>query len=332
MAVLGSNVATLADIAKRMDPDGKIPSIVELLSQTNEMLEDMLWKEGNLPTGERTTVRTGLPTVAWRLLNQGVQPSKSTTAQIDEACGMLEAWCEVDVALAALNGNTAAFRLSEGMAFIEAMNQEMQSTLIYGNSSTAPEEFNGLAVRYSSLSAANGQNIVSGSGSSTDNSSIWLISWGANTIHGIYPKGSKAGLDHADHGEQTIETSAGIGGTRLRAYQDQWTWKCGIALRDWRHVVRIANIDVSNLVAKSSAADLTELMIKAIHRLPNRMGKPVFYMNRTVFQMLDIQRRDDVLAGGGLSYADVDGKMVPMFRGIPVKIVDALTELEAQVV
>lgn len=331
MAVLGSNVATLADIAKRMDPDGKIPSIVELLSQTNEMLEDMLWKEGNLPTGERTTVRTGLPTVAWRLLNQGVQPSKSTTAQIDEACGMLEAWCEVDVALAALNGNTAAFRLSEGMAFIEAMNQEMQSTLIYGNSSTAPEEFNGLAVRYSSLSAANGQNIVSGSGGGSDNSSIYLISWGANTIHGIYPKGSKAGLDHADHGEQTIETSAGIGGTRMRAYQDQWTWKCGIALRDWRHVVRIANIDISNLVAKSSAADLTELMIRAIHRLPNRLGKPVFYMNRTVFQMLDIQRRDDVISGGGLTYADVDGKMVPMFRGIPVKIVDALLETEATV-
>lgn len=331
MAVLGSNVATLADIAKRMDPDGKIPSIVELLSQTNEMLDDMLWKEGNLPTGERTTVRTGLPTVAWRLLNQGVQPSKSTTAQIDEACGMLEAWCEVDVALVALNGNTAAFRLSEGMAFIEAMNQEMQSTLIYGNSSTAPEEFNGLAVRYSSLSAANGQNIISGSGGGSDNSSIYLISWGANTIHGIYPKGSKAGLDHQDHGEQTIETSSGIGGTRLRAYQDQWTWKCGIALRDWRHVVRIANIDISNLVAKSSAADLVELMIKAIHRLPNRLGKPVFYMNRTVFQMLDIQRRDDVIAGGGLTYADVDGKMVPMFRSIPVKIVDALTETEATV-
>lgn len=332
MAVLGSNVATLADIAKRMDPDGKVANIVELLAQTNEMLPDMLWKEGNLPTGERTTVRTGLPTVAWRLLNQGVQPSKSTTAQIDESCGMLEAWSEVDVELAKLNGNTAAFRLSEGLAFIEAMNQEMQSTLIYGNSSTAPEEFNGLAVRYSSLSAANGQNIVSGSGAGADNSSIYLISWGANSIHGIYPKGSQAGLEHFDHGEVTVETSAGIAGTRMRAFQDQWTWKCGVALRDWRHVVRIANIDISALVAKSSAADLIELMIKSIHRLPNRMGKPVFYMNRTVFQMLDIQRRDDVISGGGLVYSDVDGKVVPTFRGIPIRIVDALLETEAAVV
>lgn len=332
MATLGANVATLADIAKRLDPDGKIPTIVEMLSQTNEMLDDMLWKEGNLPTGERTTIRTGLPTVAWRLINQGVQPSKSTTAQVDEQCGMLEAWCEVDVELAKLNGNAASFRLSEGQAFIEAMNQEMQSTLIYGNSGLAAEEFNGLAVRYSSLSAANAQNIVSGSGSSSDNSSIWLISWGAQTIHGIYPKGSMAGLSHADHGEQTIETSAGIGGTRMRAFQDQWTWKCGVALRDWRHVVRIPNIDISNLVAKSSAADLIELMIKAVHRLPNmKMGKPVFYMNRTVFQMLDIQRRDDVISGGGLVYKDVDGVSVPTFRGIPIKIVDALLETEAQV-
>lgn len=332
MALLNANAATMADIAKRMDPDGKIAAVVELLSQTNEMLDDMLWVEGNLPTGHRTTIRTGLPTVAWRLLNQGVQPSKSTTAQVDEGCGILEAWSEVDVELAKLNGNTAAFRLSEGMAFIEAMNQEMQQTVIYGNSGLASEEFNGLAVRYSSLSATSGQNIISGSGAGSDNSSIWLVSWGAQTVHGIYPKGSQAGLSHSDHGEVTVETTAGVAGTRMRAFQDQWTWKCGVALRDWRHVVRMPNIDISNLVAKSSAADLIELMIKAIHRLPNRMGKPVFYMNRTCFQMLDIQRRDDIIAGGGLVYNEVDGKIVPSFRGIPIKIVDALTETEAAVV
>jgi len=77
---------------------------------------------------------------------------------------------------------------------------------------------------------------------------------------------------------------------------------------------------------------LIELMIKAIHRLPTMgMGKPVFYMNRTVFQMLDIQRRDDVITGGGLVYKDVDGIMVPTFRGIPIRKVDALLENEAAV-
>jgi hypothetical protein len=277
-------------------------------------------------------VRTGLPQVFWRLLNQGTQPSKSTTAQIDEGVGMLEAWSEVDRDLAMLNGNTAAFRLSEAQAFIEAMNQEMASTLFYGNSSTSPEEFNGLSVRYGSLSAANAKNIVLGGGAGSDNSSVWLVVWGGQTVFGVFPKGSKAGLVHEDLGEVTVETTAGIAGNRMRAFQDHWQWKCGLALKDWRYVVRIPNIDISNLVAKTSAADLTELMIRAIHRIQNlRMGRPVFYMNRTVFQMLDIQRRDDVQGGGGMTYQNVDGVITPTFRGIPIRICDALVETESLV-
>ena len=261
----------------------------------------MLWVEGNLPTGHRTSVRTGLPTVAWKLLNQGVQPSKSTTAQIDEACGIMEAWSEIDKDLAELNGNTAAFRLSEAQAFIEAMNQEMASTLFYGNSSISPEEFTGLSIRYSALTgAANSQNIIGGAGTGSDQTSIWLICWGANTIHGIFPKGSKAGLQHEDHGLQTIETAgASAGGYRLRAFQDQWSWKCGIAVRDWRYAVRIANIDTGALNTNSSPPDIINLMIKAVHRPPSlAMGKCAFYMNRTVMQYLDLQRRDDVVSGG----------------------------------
>jgi len=332
MATLGTNVLTLADWAKRLDPDGKVPMIVELLEQTNEVLMDMMWIEGNLPTGHRTTVRTGLPTVAWRLLNQGIQPSKSTTTQIDEAVGIMEAWSEVDKDLAELNGNTASFRLSEAQAFIEAMNQEMVQTLFYGNSSTAPEEFTGLSIRYSDTTATNGQNIISGGGSGSDNSSIWLVVWGANTFHGIFPKGSLAGLQHDDLGLDTVETTSGIAGARMRAYRDRFQWKVGIALRDWRYVVRIPNIDISNLVSKTSAADLIELMIRAIHRVPTLgPGKACFYMNRTVFQMLDIQRRDDAQAGGQLNYQVIDGVMVPFFRGIPIRRVDQLVETEATV-
>jgi len=60
MATLSSNALTLIDFAKRIDPDGKTPKIVELLAQTNEILDDMKFMEGNLPTGHRITVRTGL--------------------------------------------------------------------------------------------------------------------------------------------------------------------------------------------------------------------------------------------------------------------------------
>jgi hypothetical protein len=332
MALLNANVLTLADWAKRLDPDGKTSMIVELLSQTNEVLADQLWMEGNLPTGHRTSVRTSLPTSAWRLLNNGVQPSKSTTAQVDEGCAILEAWSEVDKDLAELNGNTAAFRLSEAQAFIESMNQEYCSTLFYGNAGSSPEEFTGLSARYSDPTATNGSNVIDAGASGSDNSSVWLICWGAQSIFGIFPKGSKAGLQHNDLGLVTVETTAAVAGTRMRAYQDMWQWKCGIALRDWRYVCRLGSIDISDLVGKSSAADLIDGMIKMIHRIPNiRMGKPVFYMNRSVLQMLDIQRRDDIVSGGGLTYQNDAGQLQPSFRGIPVRCVDALTETETKV-
>lgn len=329
MATLNANALTLADWAKRQGPDGKAAKIVEMLGQTNEILMDMAWLEGNLPTGHRTTVRATLPTVSWRLINNGVAPSKSTTAQVDEACAILEAWSEVDVELAKLNGNSSEFRLSEAQAFIEAMNQEMAATLFYGNSGTAPEEFNGFATRYSATSLNLGQNIIlgGGAGGQTDCSSVWLICWGPNTIHGIFPKGSQAGLDHKDMGEVTVETTAGISGSRMRAFQDQWVWHCGLAVRDWRYAVRIANIDIS-----ADNADYIDLMSKAVHRIPAMgMGKCAFYMNRTIRQRLDLLRRADLTSGGGITYETVDGRVVPNFRGIPIRVVDALHQAETAI-
>lgn len=330
MATLASNVATLADHAKRLDPDGKVPMIVELLRQRNTILDDMLWKEGNLPTGHRTTVRTGLPTVTARRLNEGVVPSKSTTAQIDEQCSMFEAISEVDADLVKLNGNDAGFRLSEASAFIEAMNQTMAQTLFYGNAGITPEYFTGFAPRYASLSGTNSQNILSAGGTNSDNTSIWLIAWGENTVSGIYPKGSKAGLIHEDLGEQMIQTGVGIGTGRMKAFIDRWQWKCGLAVRDWRYAVRIANIDVSNLVTESGAADLIKLMIKAIHRLPDlSSGRPVFYCNRTVREMLDIQALTK--AAYQLNIDNVEGKPVTKFRGIRIETCDQILETESVV-
>jgi len=331
-AVLSTNALTIADWAKRLDPTGKISDIVELLSQSNELLTDMQWIEGNLPTGHRTTMRTGLPAVAWRLINAGVVPSKSTTAQIDEQSGILEAWSEVDVALAKLNGNTAAFRLSEARAFIEAMNQEMAQTLFYGNSGIAPEEFTGLAPRYSSLSAGNATNILDAGGTdAADNTSIWLVAWSPETVSGIFPKGSQAGLEHDDYGEQTIHVTAGVAGSRMRALQERWVWNAGIQLADWRYVVRIANIDISNLLA-GTGADLIDLMETALEILPNGLGRPVFYMNRTAARVLRRQERGDVTTGGGLTFENVEGKRVMDFGGVPVRRVDALLSTEARVV
>ena len=286
MATLSTSNLTLADWAKRSDPDGRVPIVAELLSQSNEILDDCVFKEGNLPTGERVVIRTGLPGVYWRALNQGIPSTKSTTAQIDEACGILEARSEVDKDLAMLNGNTAQFRLSEDTAFLEAMNQTQAETLFYGNPGTDPKKFLGLAPRYSDLSADNSVNILNAGGSGSDNSSVYLVVWGDNTVYCPFPKGSKAGLTHEDLGEQTVYNSDG---TRLQAFATRYQWKNGLVVKDWRYVVRICNIDISDLLgvtgtqANTAATSLVKLMARALYRIPNMaMGRAAFYMNRTV--------------------------------------------------
>jgi hypothetical protein len=332
MATLSTGALTLIDWAKRLDPDGKTPKIAELLNQRNTILDDMQWLEGNLPTGDRTTIRTGLPTVYWRLLNQGVPPSKSTTAQVDEQAGMLEAWSEVDKDLAILNGNVNGFRLSEAKAFIEAMNQEVAQTLIYGNSGIAGEEFTGLSPRYSAISGAqNAENIVDAGGTGSDNTSIWLVAWGAETVHGIFPKGSKAGLIHEDFGEVTVEVTAGIAGNRMRALQERYQWKLGLVVKDWRYVVRIANIDVS-VLAGGRPPDLISFMEAADEIIPDDLGSRVFYVPRRASRYLRKQVRTSVSNGGGLTFENFAGKRIMMFDGIPIRKVDAILLTEARVI
>lgn len=330
MATIGGKAVTLLDWAKRKDPDGKIPKIVEMLSQKNEMLDDMLFMEGNLETGHKTTIRTGLPEVTWRKINKGVQPSKSTTAQVTEACGLLEAHSQVDEALAELEPDIAAFRLSEAGAFLEAMNQECQGTVIYGNAKIADEEFSGFAERYSTIvGAENGKNIIDAGGTGSDNTSIYFVGWGDMTCAGIFPKGTKAGLEHKDLGPQLIQA---LDGSKYMALMDQWKWRVGLCLKDWRAVVRIANIDVSELsVDVSTGADLDELMERAIHTVPNTaIAKYCFYMNRTVFFYLNQQRkkRQNIT----LNYKEVDGKIMYDFIGFPIRVVDQILNTEAQVV
>ena len=329
MSTIGTGNLNLADYGKRLDPDGKIASITELLSETNPILQDMAWIEGNLPTGHRTTVRTGLPTVAWRLLNYGVASSKSRTMPVTDTIGMLESYGKVDKDLALLNGNTAEFRLSEDRPFIESMNQTMSSTIFYGNTASNPERFLGLAPRYSSLSADNAGNIINGAGAGNTNASIWLVGWGNNTCHGIFPKGSKAGLMAEDLGQDTLTDAAG---GEFQGFRTHYQWKAGLALRDWRYVVRIANIDVALLKKDAaSGADLVDLMQQAMETIQDmNLGKPIFYMNRTLRSFL----RRQVANRGNVNFIfeNVAGKMVDKFDGIPVRMSDSLLSTEATVV
>lgn len=335
MATLPITNPTLLDLANRMDPNGKIPAIVEILNETNEILDDMTWMEGNLPTGHKTKIRTGIPEPTWRKLYQGVMPTRSTTADVTDTCGMMEAYSEIDVVEADLNGNTSEFRLSEDRPHFEGFNQSLADALFYASEKTEPAKFTGFAPRYNDLSAENAENILDCGGTGSDNASIWLVVWGPNSCFGIIPKGLPAGLKMEDKGQQTVPTHDASGNYtgKMEAYVTHYQQHAGLCLKDWRQVARACNIDKSLLTRDvSTGADLIDIMTQMtemVHSL--QMGRSAFYVPKAGRSMLRRQINNSV-KNSTLSMENIAGKKVVMFDNIPVRTCAALSADEARVV
>jgi hypothetical protein len=346
VAVLAGTSTTLADWAQEQDPDGRTAIIVDLLSQANEILDDMQWIEGNLVTGHRGSVRTSLPAPTPRPINVGVPNAKATTAVISAACGNFEAYSVIDKDLADLNGNTAAFRLNQDRGFFEGMSQYMAGKLFYGYSATAPAEFTGLAPYYSTVNVANAQtanNVLDMGGTGSTNTSLWLTSWSDQTTHGIFPKGKKAGLQHVDIGEWPVQD---VNNNTYQAYRSHFKWEAGLFVADWRFNVRAANIDVT-LLSGVSAPNLINALVRMCERPPRIMGgstqavtdpsgsvssggRAVFLANRVVRTWLRIQVLNKT--NNMLTMDTWEGKPIMSFAGIPFKTVDQLLSTESRVV
>jgi hypothetical protein len=329
MATINAGNLTLLDRVKRTDPSGSIATIVESLQKTTPLLMDAVFREGNLPTGHRVSSRTALPSIGWRRFNEGVTTSKSRVDQFDEACGMMAGQSKVDVGLAKLNGDPAAFRASEDAAYVQAFRHELETGFFYHSTKTDPEKIMGLSPRLDLTTGPGGGQIIKhdGSASGDDQTSIWLVGWGDHTVYGITPKGSPSGLESKDMGEQLV---ADANGNTFRAYVTDWAWNVGLCVEDWRYLVRLANIDTGNLVGTGNTLILA--MIRMIEeKLQDTSGcRPVFYVNRKIASYLR-QQAVDSTKNSTLTIEHIGGQPVLMFSGIPVRRTDALLNTESPV-
>ena len=335
MSTLGSTYLTLADLYKQQEGDGKVTSsIIELLAETNPILEDMVVFECNDGTSHLTTVRTGIPQATWRRLYQGVQPSKTTNKQVTDTTGMLEAWSEIDSKLVALSKDPGQFRLNEASGFLEGMNNQMATTIFYGNTDYDPEKFMGLMPRFNSLTGAETSNqVVNAAGASASaQTSVWFIVWGERTVHALYPAGTMAGLQREDKG---IQTKTESDGSLYDVHREKFNWDIGLSVRDYRYVVRICNLDTAALVA--GTVDIYKYMRKAYYKLHQRKvtgGRAAIYCNADVLEALDAATtptQEDYSGSASpvrLRTTEVDGREVKMYRGMPVRECEAILGTE----
>jgi hypothetical protein len=329
---------------------GKQAYIAEMMSQANAFLEYMPWIESNEMGGHEFVFRTSIPAGSWRQINQGVPYSKSTTAKARVGIGALEDYSQVDRLLAEDSGDVAGFRKNEDVAFLEGMGQTIIQTFWYGNTAANPAEFMGFSTFYNTVatgSAANASNVIDGGGTGNNNLSIWLLCFGERTIHGLYPRGSKAGLDMQDKGDTTPGFDSV--GNRFEAYTSWFRQQAGLCPIDWRYGVRIANIDTTNAgLAGPNAPDIFALLAQAAY-LPPTLGRkqsgitttdapnnpspsirPVIFTNRTGRHWMDIQsiRDRNVL----MNMRESAGVVNEEWRGVPIEVVDQLLNNEARVV
>jgi hypothetical protein len=331
MPVIGELHPTLLDHANTLDPKGITASRVELLKQTNEILEDQVWIEGNLPTGHETTYRSELPEAQLVGYNEGVAPSKSRYRKLRATCATLMARSEIDKRLADLQGKKAEFLAAEDEGFIATLNNGYTRILMHGSEAADPKSIDGFLTRYSYLYPFSpGEewlrdivfgHIVDAGGTGEACTSLLLVGWAADKICGVYPQGSTAGMRQLEMG---LETLADANGGKYPGYATQYYWDFGLCLRDPRYAVRIANVDLASLTADASAgARLIELMLKAEETIESLKDcRPAFYCSRELRYWLRMQILNK--SNVNLTFDSVAGKETLRFDGIPVRRVDAM--------
>lgn len=332
MAAVGASYVTLADVAKQKEPNGSAAQIIEMLAQISSVVKDGLAIECNNGTKHVTTVRDGIPAPTWRRLYEGITPGKGTMNQVEDATGNLQSRSQVDVKLLEYAGDTAAaVRLNEAAAHLEGMAQEAEATFFYGDPSTAPAKFTGLAPRFNSSTAQNGSQIIKGGGAGNDNTSIWLLSWGPMATHLLFPKGTKAGIQRKDLGELDAYDA---NNKPYRAKAELFDLDIGLSCRDWRYVARVCNIDTTQLTVDGSAgADIIKLMTTAYYRHRGRKminGKTMWYCNTTVKEYLHHQAQNK--ANVNLRLDQSSGEEVLKMHGFPIIESEAILNTEATVV
>lgn len=347
MATLTPGAFTYSEWALRHDKDGRVSTLVDLLSQKNGILDDCLTVECQSGNAFEYTQVTKLPTATRRIYNQGVARTQAGVVKQVATCMQYADWSFFDADLAELGGNLQELRYQEDALHMEGLSQLVASDLFYANRATDPTQFTGFANIYNTVSTATSniaKNVIDCGGTGSTNTSMWLVTWGPRQIHTIFPKGTTAGMIHKDFG---LLPASDSNSNEYPGYRTWLAWKIGLAIHDWRYCVRACNIDVT-LLGGVSAANIINTLVIMTQRTPTQpagvgpvqdatnsidkmvMGRSAIYCNRTVATYLDLQamNKTNVL----LKMEEWNGESVTTFRGIPIRIVDAIVNTEARVV
>lgn len=347
---IGNTYLNIYEAMKSSDPKGGLWPLVEMLHGNSVVLQDAITVMCNSGTKHKHSIRTGLPTVAWGALYQGIPQSKSSRQNVEDSTGFIEGMSSVDKRLIDLFGERGRMlRLSEAQAFIEAMTQEMEQSVFYSDTATTPEAFKGLAARYNVIGGGGaGDQVIDAGGTGSDNTSIWGVTWSEGATHLIHPENTSVGVKREDKGEREERDELG---NIYYVLREMFTWHIGMSVRDWRYNGRVCNLDMNQV--QDGTVNPYDFLRSLYYRLEGRrrarigsnvdksgdgdsaipLSRTAIYMNRDMLEALDKIGTNSSVGDNFIRLVpkEIEGQEVLTYRGIPIRETEALLSTEARV-
>lgn len=312
---------TIAEVMKRLAPDGNLDAIAEVLQETNDILQDIPWRAANDYWTNKTTRRASLPSGTSRKFNEGVTKEWSETVQVSDPLAELMARSEIDTSILDGVSDKQQARSDEDMAFVEGLGQAMAYSFLYDDSRADPEKMTGLEPRLDTLNSSLYNVISNGNSSASINTSIYVVDWGVNTVFGAYPKGSTGGLQTIDMGVESVNDASS---NAFLAYVTVFKWQCGLVVRNHKSIGRVGNI------AKSGASNTFDEnnLIYLLTRMTKGPGRRI-YCNEDIMAQMQIRLKDKSNVYFTRESGLDGGGPVMRFNGVQIRQVDQIANNEA---
>lgn len=322
MADIGMNSAhTLAHVVKAHDPDGKLATFVDVLSQRNPLLEEGYWVEANDFTSHRITKVLSEPAGSLTGVNEFVSYSAGTTTQVVEQLAILEAYSRIDERILDKVRNPSEYRAQYDELTVRGMTKTFHNSVFYGNNVSNIKDIPGLATRYNNVTDWGNVNVIDEGGNGNDCSSIYIVKWGLDGVFFAFPRGGNQTLMADDMGRQLMQNN---GNSAYTALVTHFQLQFGLCVADDRAIQRIASVDITTAANGFDADNV----IKALNRMPD-LDKVVIYVNGDVKTQMDqdAQNKTNV----NLTIGEAWGRPTTMFQGIPVRRCDKIKSTEAAI-
>ena len=315
---------TLAERAK-LSLDGKrVTRALDVMGKVgvDAFMEDVPFYPANLGLEHQITRTTSRPSSTLRTFYKGVKKTSTVSQVLKEPVCLFEQRNEVDEDHIDRLDNPDEARAQMDAPHIAGLKDDFVYAMFNHARTSGGEYIDGFAARMNRISYPGGATTslpyVWDNGGSTNLCSLWMVEYGPQAVHGLYPgagarNNGTLGIDIRNKGKERVADSDDASAFYY-AYVTQFKLWFGLAVWDDWKIARLANIDRE----ETSATALNEnLIIKMISHGKFNPGATRIYVNPYLWSQIWMKAKTQ--SNVQWQPRQILGDEVPTILDIPVR-------------